>query len=47
MKNPGSAGLTVDRFGDSAKWTPGSDYEKDEHGRAHSYSMADVPLVRK
>jgi hypothetical protein len=22
MKNPGSAGLTVDRFGDSDKWVP-------------------------
>lgn len=22
MKNPGSAGLTVDRFGDSEKWSP-------------------------
>ncbi len=22
MKNPGSAGLTVDRFGDADKWMP-------------------------
>lgn len=22
MKNPGRAGLTVDRFGDSEKWSP-------------------------
>ncbi|EJT70843.1 hypothetical protein GGTG_11866 [Gaeumannomyces tritici R3-111a-1] len=25
MKNPGSAGLTADRLGDAAKWTPASD----------------------
>lgn len=24
MKNPGRAGLTVDRFGDSEKWSPKS-----------------------
>lgn len=28
MKNPGRAGLTVDRFGDSEKWSP-KNYQSD------------------
>lgn len=30
MKDPGRAGLTVDRFGDSEKWTPKSDRSESE-----------------
>lgn len=35
MKNPGRAGLTVDRFGDSEKWSP----------RIQSESGAKVPAT--
>jgi hypothetical protein len=27
MKNPGRAGLTVDRLGDSARWSPANEIE--------------------
>lgn len=38
MKNPGRAGLTVDRFGDSEKWRPESELGNDD-------SLADIPAV--
>lgn len=47
MKNPGRAGLTVDRLGDSATWRPDAQAGKDARERMPSYSLTDIPSIMR
>jgi hypothetical protein len=43
MKNPGSAGLTVDRFGDSEPWVPQSLKQKSVDSNVALDDMVQTP----